>query len=119
VPVVLKRGFRNIPGYPIGNPAAVFEWVDDPNEDQDFVDWHASLHPNRGCSLDRSGPDPALTWWYLINPSNTRTVTLSPGFWGHAAALDGTTSFPGLLDMTGLWTCDEHGRPASAADIEQ
>jgi hypothetical protein len=118
-----------------------FKWVDDPTEDADLVGFVESYWADNNqyvddVSVDRSGTTPELRCQrYEVSYDPSNPGRLPTGDWhsepltvgDHLVAEDwrgrpfspgGSRGWPGAVDVTGWWECDEYGRPFDLNDLE-
>lgn len=99
-----------------------FHWLDDPAEDQAFLDFAVETLENswddvplvyRNLVLDRSGTEPTVKWdlWdYGTDFLGPRELVISPvgSYW--AANNSKRNLGVGAMDMELYWECDNRGR---------
>lgn len=113
-----------------------FKWVDDVNEDQEFVDLLTSENPFsqynsaklEDFAIDRSGVTPKLTWNlstqnYSTNPPTWNSPVpmeeelIADQVWNPKLSVYGVPDRPAVHDTTGWWECDFYGRPIRLQDM--
>lgn len=99
-----------------------FHWLDDPAEDQAFLDfaveeldsaWDDVSLVYRNLTLDRTGAEPTVKWdlWdYGTEYLGPRELVIAPAgsFW--AANQSKRNLGVGAMDMNLYWECDARGR---------
>lgn len=107
-------------------------WLWDDQDDLDFITWIGSVldpYPNRDFAVDRTGPEPELTWQPYAYDSGTssmqpdgprQSMALTEGTYYTAWNSTSTSIdslYPAADMMTGFWESDEYGRPYNLNDL--